>query len=146
MKRLLTLLAVAFTLTAFAGRSGVAPVLIENVSMATTSLDGAKRAIVSAATGRKWIPQVVAPGQIVCTINVRGKHEVVVEVAYTASTFSIRYKSSENMNYDPATQTISPKYNQWVNNLAKDIQIFAAKQALEAPAGAVEATGANAAN
>ena len=40
---------------------------------------------------------------------------------FTDDTFSIRYVSSVNMNYDAATGSINPKYNQWVRNLRREI-------------------------
>lgn len=41
-------------------------------------------------------------------------------VTYTDSTYSITYRSSENMNF--ANGRIHPNYNRWVNNLDHDFQ------------------------
>ena len=69
---------------------------------------------------RGFVPQAIDDGTVRCTLDLRG-HQVVVDVVYAESSFSIRYVSSENMNYDPGTNTINPKYNQWVRNLQREI-------------------------
>ena len=79
-----------------------------------------KEVVVAAAHGKMWMPEDKGPNTVRCTLDVRG-HQVVVDVVFTDDTFSIRYVSSENMNYDAATGSISPKYNQWVRNLRREI-------------------------
>lgn len=41
-------------------------------------------------------------------------------VTYTATTYSITYRDSQNMNYENGR--IHPNYNRWVNNLDHDLQ------------------------
>ncbi len=63
-------------------------------------------------------------GQAQATLNVRS-HTVVVDVFYTANTFSIAYRDSINMEYDGAKGTIHPNYNKWIKTLAEEIRIRA---------------------
>lgn len=77
-----------------------------------------------AALSRNWLIDDRTPGVVRCTMN-KGTHQVVVDVIYSQTEFYVTYVSSVDMRYDPVTQTISPKYNQWVNNLIQDIQKFA---------------------
>ncbi|MBE6382450.1 MAG: hypothetical protein E7049_05500 [Lentisphaerae bacterium] len=106
-----------------AGLGGRRGAPVENVEGCTVELVGdksMKNVVMLAAHRKLWLPQALEDGKVRCTLNLRG-HQVVVDVVYEKSSFSIRYVSSENMNYDPATNTINPKYNQWVRNLQREI-------------------------
>lgn len=53
-------------------------------------------------------------------------------VTYTATTYSITYRDSQNMNYENGR--IHPNYNRWVNNLDHDLQAeFSALPPVTAP-------------
>lgn len=81
-------------------------------------------AIIDAGTKRGWSMTEVEPGLIRGEILVRGKHKVEVNIPYTASSFSILYLSSDNMNYQlrDGQPRIHPKYNSWIKNLKSDIE------------------------
>lgn len=81
-----------------------------------------KNAIIRAGTKRGWTFQDAGPGHLVGTLSVRGKHFATVDVLYDTESFTINYKDSRNLDYDPATRQIHPNYNSWVGNLQQDIQ------------------------
>ena len=108
-------------MAALAGGRGLPIEPMEDMPLETKTPAMAARAIREGALKRGWIPETVDEGLIRCRLNNRG-HVVVVDVPYTAHAFSIRYSSSVNLDYDPVTETIHRKYNQWVANLALDIQ------------------------
>ncbi len=86
------------------------PVAIENVAVPPGKPLNA--AIFAAAARRKWIPQLQSDGTVRCTILQRG-NVVVVDVVPTGErTFSIRHVQSSI----PVR-----KYNQWADNLSREI-------------------------
>ena len=89
------------------------------------TLDEVKRTIQMAAMLKNWSLEDKGPGAMVATLNVRGKHTIVVDVSYTASSYSFTYNNSVNMNYtqDGGMGIIHPNYNKWVQDLRKAIQI-----------------------
>lgn len=89
---------------------------------ASLSLAQYQSAIVRAGVKRGWVFQQVASGHLQGTIDVRGKHEASVDVFFDTQKFTILYKDSRNLDYDPAKGTIHPNYNSWVRNLENDIR------------------------
>ena len=71
-----------------------------------------------AGAGLGWAMQDVYPGLIRGTLNVRS-HQAVVDVPYTQTTFSVRYASSNNLDYSGSG--IHKNYNSWVKNLEQRI-------------------------
>lgn len=71
---------------------------------------------------RGWYLVDESDGLIVAENLVRGKHRAVVAISYTDSRVSIRYRSSENLEYDPESNTIHRNYNSWAQNLRMDIE------------------------
>lgn len=76
-------------------------------------------AIVSAGTGLGWVMTPVSPGLISGRLSLRD-HVAVVDVRYTATTYSITYKDSTNLNYQDGQ--IHKNYNGWIENLDRDIR------------------------
>lgn len=91
------------------------------VTRSLTSTDY-KNAIIRAGTQRGWTFQDAGPGHLVGNLAVRGKHFATVDVFYDSEEFTINYKDSRNLDYDPATRQIHPNYNAWITNLQQDIQ------------------------
>jgi hypothetical protein len=83
------------------------------------SVEDVERAILSASQKRGWTSRIVKPGLIEASISVRA-HRASIEIPYTASNYSINYKSSENLNYDDGS--IHRNYNNWVVKLSRTIQ------------------------
>ena len=90
----------------------------------TRSLDRTeyKNAIIRAGTQRGWTFQDAGPGHLIGNLAVRGKHFATVDVFYDTDSFTINYRDSRNLEYDPATRQIHPNYNSWVQNLQQEIQ------------------------
>jgi hypothetical protein len=120
-------LRVVILAVALAGLIGCRTVPIEELSKAPLGVAPGKRvtmtdvakAIHAAGSDLGWVMQDVRPGEILGTLNLR-KHVAVVTILHDTSTFSIRYKSSQNLSAEG--QTIHRKYNLWVQNLARRIQ------------------------
>jgi hypothetical protein len=83
-----------------------------------------KSAIISGGARVRWSASV-QPGNIIRLTYSPSSHSAVVDVAYTAETYSIRYANSVNLRYSPegATGTIHPNYNKWVSNLRQAIEM-----------------------
>ncbi|MBP0465303.1 hypothetical protein J5Y09_15365 [Roseomonas sp. PWR1] len=71
-----------------------------------------------AAAGLGWQTDVVRPGVIRATLNLR-THVAVVEITYNQEVFSIIYADSSNLNYDGTN--IHKNYNGWIENLERVI-------------------------
>ncbi|EXI65557.1 MAG: hypothetical protein AW08_03077 [Candidatus Accumulibacter adjunctus] len=85
-------------------------------------------AITAAAQSHSWqISRAPNGDGLQAVLSVRGKHTVVVAIAYSPKTYSIAYHDSTNMNYshDPNTQVrvIHPYYNRWVSELRDAIRM-----------------------
>ncbi|HWA01118.1 MAG TPA: hypothetical protein VG841_12470 [Caulobacterales bacterium] len=70
-----------------------------------------------------------APGTIEAFYSARNVRADIT-ITYTDTTYSIRYKSSENLQYGQGR--INAHYNRWVNNLDHDLQ---EEFAIPAPTG-----------
>jgi hypothetical protein len=81
-----------------------------------------KNAIIRAGTQRGWTFEDAGPGHLIGNIAVRGKHFATVDVFYDTDSFTINYKNSRNLEYDPAKNEIHTNYNSWIRNLQQDIQ------------------------
>ncbi|CAK7039205.1 MAG: hypothetical protein DELT_00708 [Desulfovibrio sp.] len=90
------------------------------VSSATGSLTKVKKAISTACIEQGWIIQEDAPNRLRAKLILRS-HEAVVDIPYTTKKYSIVYVSSSNLAYQDGN--IHIRYNSWVNNLAKAINL-----------------------
>ena len=82
------------------------------------SAEEVRKSIVRAGVTLGWKMSSDTPGKITGTLEVR-KHTAVVEIPYSAKSYSIIYKSSVNL--DEADGQIHNNYNGWIKNLAKGI-------------------------
>ena len=122
-------LAIAIAITALAvslgGCARTAPILkLEQVPV--TTVDGkslttaqVRQAIVAGGTSLGWRVVETAPGKLEGTLALRD-HTAVVDIPYTAKSYSILYKRSEKLN--EANGTIHSNYNGWVQNLDRAIR------------------------
>jgi hypothetical protein len=92
---------------------------VTSASGKSLSSDDVKKAILRAGTTLGWKMSADAPGKITGTLDVR-KHSAVVEIPYSAKSYSINYKTSVNLDAG-SDGTIHNNYNGWVRNLAKGI-------------------------
>lgn len=106
------------------------------------AIEQAAKAGVPSARGQVWDLKEVAPGQLVGTLDVRGKHTVMVSITFSPTAYSVTYKDSVNMHYGPAAEMerdpsspilirakptgqfeIHPYYNRWVKALVNNIRL-----------------------
>ena len=78
-------------------------------------------AILAACERRKFEATVVSPGLITARW-VHGGHSFDVSIPFTDSTYSIRYKDSQRMDYNPKKQRIDDSYNEYVAALSEHIE------------------------
>lgn len=74
--------------------------------------------IIRAGAALGWKIRETAPGVLAGTLVLR-EHTAQVEIPYTATSFSILYRSSINLNEGGGE--IHKNYNSWVQNLAKGV-------------------------
>lgn len=79
-----------------------------------------KKAIIRAGGSLGWNMKVKSEGYITGTLHLRD-HVAVVDITYDAKKYSIKYKDSQNLNYDGTN--IHTNYNGWVKNLDRNIQV-----------------------
>ena len=95
-----------------------APAPVENVSVELAPGRTLQSAIMAAAAHRRWLPAKQADGTVRCTLSQR-EHKVVVDVVQVGEkSFSIRMVQSNI----PVR-----KYDQWVNNLSREIVMRASR-------------------
>ncbi len=102
-----------------------------------------KEAIQAAAKAKGWTLAYESGDKILATLVVRNKHTVMVEIAYSAEKYSLRYRDSINMKYLPGAgrnpsydqasamrgyqqgpgPVIHPFYNDWVRELRDAIRL-----------------------
>lgn len=112
---------------AFVALAGCTSVAVRNVNDApvvtgsgkTLTADQVRVAIVGAGTGLGWTMAPTAPGLLTGRISLRG-HTAQIDVRYTATTYSILYKDSTNLQY--VDGQIHRNYNGWIENLNRDIR------------------------
>lgn len=83
------------------------------------SLDDVEKAIVRAGAGLGWQMRKIKPGLIDGTLYLRS-HVAEVSIPYSTQEYSIRYKNSQNLNYQAGQ--IHKNYNSWVQNLDNAIR------------------------
>jgi hypothetical protein len=86
------------------------------------TMEDYKNAIILGGSRRDWTFQDEGPGHLVGNVAVRNKHFATVNVRFDTESFSISYKSSQNLNYHAGRNEIHPNYNSWVRNLQDEIQ------------------------
>ncbi len=108
----------------FIGGCGGVPILNvtdSGVSTATgkeATLDQVTKAILDAATASRppWLMKVIKPGHILAKLQNR-RHTAAVDIQYTTKAYSIMYKNSTNLKFNPEGPTIHGNYNKWIQNL-----------------------------
>lgn len=83
------------------------------------SMDDIRKAIIRAGAGLGWNISEVAPGHLEGTLHLRS-HMAQVDIPYSKDSYSIIYKTSDNLRYDG--EKIHSNYNGWIQNLDKAIK------------------------
>ncbi|MGY5955006.1 Lipoprotein [Kosakonia sp. BK9b] len=121
MKKIVKFLAVIAVAGALAGCARTA--IVQNVDAPVSAghtQAQVRAAILKAGQQRQWVMNDAGPGVIKGRLDNRG-HIAEVRINYSASSYSINYESS--MNLKASDGRIHKKYNTWVNNLDKQIQL-----------------------
>ncbi len=86
--------------------------------------DAVRAAILASAKEHSWVVKADAPGRLTLQLDVRGKHQVVVEIPYDARGFEIVYVSSTNMKYEKRGENeyIHPNYNRWIGYVIAEVR------------------------
>lgn len=92
----------------------------QDITSYKVSAEKVRAAIVKACTSLTWRIKDKDANTITATIVVRNKHTVVVDIPYTATSYSINYVRSTNMEAT-SNGRIHPNYNNWVIRLSKTI-------------------------
>jgi hypothetical protein len=125
MRSVLIPLVVVSLALAPAGCARNAPILnLEAVPVATASGKAltppqVRSAIIAGATSLGWRVADSGPGKLEATLNLR-THMAVVDIPYSASSYSILYKRSAQL--DESDGRIHSNYNGWVQNLDRAIR------------------------
>ena len=90
-------------------------------SSGSVTKEKVKGAIFGACIRRGWVAREISPGLISASITTKRGVSAEVEIPYTGTKFSINYKNSVGLSYNPQNQTINSRYVCWVNNLRQDI-------------------------
>jgi len=123
MSQLLRALLLGLALAAFVAGCRHAPILnvvdAPVVANKPPSMQDVQDAITRAGAALGWRMQPVKPGLMQGTLNLR-THTAVVEIPYSTTAFSIKYKDSVNLDY--TGDSIHSNYNGWIQNLEKGIR------------------------
>ena len=85
------------------------------------TLDQVQKAIIDAGIKQTWIMTPVKPGEMLGEFNVQS-HQIHVLIPYTTKNYSILYKDSSNLRYDPVKRTIHVNYQKWIERLDNEIR------------------------
>ena len=80
-----------------------------------------EKAILDACARRKFKATVVEPGVITARWEHRG-HSFDVTIPFNDKSYSIHYKDSERMDYNPVRNRIDDAYNEYVAALSEHIE------------------------
>jgi DMSO reductase anchor subunit len=118
-----TTLTVFLVLIGLMGCRAGAPIYDIKSTAIPNSIDGSlplaqiTKSITTAAAKHGWEMRVDKPGYIVGTLQLREHEAVVADIIYNTKSYSILYKSSQNLQYDEKNRTIHKNYNSWIRNL-----------------------------
>jgi hypothetical protein len=85
------------------------------------TLDQIQKAIIDAGIKQTWIMTPIKPGEMLGEFNIQS-HQIHVMIPYTTKSYSILYKDSSNLRYDPEKRTIHVNYAKWIERLDNEIK------------------------
>jgi hypothetical protein len=94
---------------------------IQTASGKELTLEQVQKAIIDAGIKQTWIMTPIKPGEMLGEYNVQS-HQIHVVIPYTTKTYSILYKDSSNLRYDPVKRTIHVNYAKWIERLDNEIK------------------------
>ena len=121
--RLFTSVAVLVMAVVVAGCTSAPIMNVDNAAVSGASgkpltQDQVRGAIIRAGTALGWQMKDEGPNKLIGTLMLR-THTAVVEIPYSATDFSIKYRSSVNL--DESGGKIHKNYNGWIQNLNRGI-------------------------
>ena len=123
MRRLYSIATALLATLVLIGCTSVPIMNVDNAAVPATSgkpltKEQVRAAIIRAGGGLGWQMKDETPDMMVGTLVLRS-HTAVVEIPYSATSFSIKYRSS--INLDQNGGNIHKNYNGWIQNLHKGI-------------------------
>lgn len=116
------LIASALAVAAAVAGCGTQPIYNVEQTAATSgkplTQEQVKAAIIRAGAALGWQMKEEGPGMLVGTLQLRS-HTAVVSIPYTATSYSVKYRSSVNL--EESGGKIHKNYNGWIQNLQKGI-------------------------
>lgn len=91
---------------------------VSTASGKTLSPQEVRAAILRAGSSLGWQMRDEGPNKLVGTLYLRS-HTAVVDIPYNSKTYSIKYRSSVNL--DAKDGQIHKNYNGWIQNLTRSI-------------------------
>jgi hypothetical protein len=79
-----------------------------------------KQAIQKACASRKWLLSEKSADEMSAVLS-SNRYSLNVTIKYSNDGYTISYKDSEGLKYDPQKNLIHPSYARWLANLNKDI-------------------------
>lgn len=86
------------------------------------TLDEVRQAIIGACQERGWSPRLENDNEIIASILVRAVHYAEVSITFDTNHYSIKYRDSRELKYNPQKHTIHRNYNRWIAMLSDSIQ------------------------
>ena len=119
MNYIVSVFVALFLLTACAQGGGVAP--LKSVIYVPKNTYEVEVAIMKGAAYKGWSVQKVDISTIQAK-KIYKKQQLTVDIIFSSEDYTIYYRNSENMKYNPATKTISNEYKDWIYDLDVAIQ------------------------
>jgi len=91
------------------------------------SMDAIRGAIMAACKQRQWLFRASGPGELLATQEAHG-YRAKVKVTYSQKAYSISLVAT---NMERSGNEIYGKYNRWIRNLEKDIDVQLAVEAVQ---------------
>ena len=122
MKKLMWVLLVSLICVVTAECRSLVPVYnVEHQIVPVHDKQKVEQAIIAGGMSAKgWQISKQKEGLLIGTFVIK-THRATVEIPYNANEYSIIYKDSENLRYNPKNNTIHPRYNKMVLNLVRFI-------------------------
>lgn len=83
-----------------------------------STIESMEKSIVKGAVSLGWKTEVLKPGEVLATLDIR-QHQLVVLLTHDDKTVSVEYKDSKMLKYDG--RKIHRQYGNWITNLLRAI-------------------------
>lgn len=84
------------------------------------SIEDVQVGILAACREKGWSAGLVEPGMIEASITVRSRHKAKIDIQFSATHYSLKYKESYGLVYQDGR--IHSNYNHWVAQLDAEIK------------------------